>query len=536
MKRVISFIILFIYIIVFIACSGRKTHDHKGHSHDSHQHGHHHGGHDHDDHHEHNHGDEPPSIKYSEIVEGVEIFVEYPALVLAEPAEFIAHFTNLINYKPISDAKVSLVSNGKQVFNTDKVLRNGIFILDFLPSKSGTHSLKINLEYAGRTYSFNLKETRVFTDGHDAFHAEFAHHEPDIVFLKEQAWVGDFGVIEVKKKAFNSMIHTSGRILPAVDNRITLVAQSSGIIDLPKNMVAGKKLKKGERIASIKSGQLENSREVAFKIANAGYHDIGSRYQIAAKLVKENSISRKEFSQLEAEHNRAKAKLEVFGKFNDQGEFIRNNETTGSGAMNINSPRACHVANVKVRNGDYAEQGSVIATLVVGDSYLLKVDFPKHEISKMQNVVDANFVPEYMDASKMENGALSVSGLGGYPLFNSKTSANDSPYIPFYFNLPDDPGLIPNSFVSVAVESKPEILKEVITVPVSAVLENENSYWVYVELEGENYTKREVMVGDNNGKEIVITDGLEVGEIVVNRGAFRVKQASMSLDMPEHTH
>ncbi len=530
MKKTISYITLLVYTIVFVACSGRKGHDHS-----SHGHGHSHGGHDHSSHSGHDHGNEAPSIKFSQIVDGVEIFVEYPALVKGEPAKFIAHFTNLINYKPISDAKANLLYNGKQVAKADKVLRNGIFILEFTPAKVGKNSLIIKLEHAGNTYSFNLTETRVFKDGHDVSHAEFTHHEPDIVFLKEQAWVGDFGIVKVKKKPFQSVIHTCGKILPAVDNRITIVAQSSGIIDLPTNMVAGKKLKKGERIASIKSEQLEDSREVAFKLANADYNDVESRYQIAAKLVKDGSISRKEFSQLEAEYNSAKAKLEVFGKFNDKGEFIHSN-AVASGAMNINSPRACNVASVKVRNGNYVEQGSVIATLVVGDSYLLKVDFPKNEVSKMERVVDANFIPEYMDASKMGNGALSVLELGGYPLFNSKTIADDSPYIPFYFNLPDDPRLVPNSFVSVAVQSKSEVLNEVIAVPVSAVLENENSYWVYVELEGENYTQREVMVGENNGKEIVITDGLKVGEIVVSKGAFRIKQASRSLEMPEHTH
>ncbi len=628
MKRIISFIILFIYITGFVACSGgkadnQKEHDHETQEHEGHDHSsegeeHNHEGHDHphegedndheghehphegedndheghdhphegedndheghdhphvgedsdheghqhaekedsheghdhtdaeeEDSHEghdqsgedaHNHGNEIPAVKFSKIVDGIEIFVEYPALVKGENSKFIAHFTNLVNYKPISNAKAALSYNGKVISKANKVLRDGIFILEFNPSVKTKGSLKIALDFAGRTYHFNLKESRVFASKDDAIHAGIPHIEPDISFLKEQAWIGNFGVEEVKKKHFLSVVHTSGKIIPAIDNRITIVAQSNGIIDLPKGIISGKKLNKGERLASIKSDKMENSRTVTFKVAKAKFSDIESRYQIAAKLVKDNSISRKEFNQIEAEYKSTKAKLEVFGSFNNQGEFSQSNATSASGAMIIRSPRAAYIANLNVRNGDFVEQGSIIATLVVGDSYLLKVDFPKHEISKMGSIVDANFVPEYLDVSKLRDGALSVSELGGYPLYNSKTTAGDSPYIPFYFNLPDDPKLVPNSFATVSVKSQSEELANVIVLPVSAVLENEGSYWVYVEQDGENFTKREVIVGENNGKEIVITEGLKEGEIVVTYGASRVKQAALSLDIPEHTH
>ena len=613
MKKILSYSILVIYILGFVACSGKNTntadkstnqeqkvhdhgdHDHEGEEHDHDEHDHDHGeenqehnhdehdhphegndehdheehkheeGTEHDDHNHdqedgehdhqehvetdddhsghdhaaedvHNHGNELPTIKFSQIVDGVEIFAEYPALVKGEPAKFITHFTNLINYKPISDAKASLYYGDKKIAQANKVLRNGIFILNFTPNQSGKKPLSVELNYAGKSYSFKFRESRIFNSKDEAIHANIPHIEPDIVFLKEQAWVGNFAINKVQKKAFNSVVHTSGEIIPSVDNRITIVAQSSGILVLPNKMVAGKKLTKGELLVSIKSDKLENSREVAYQVAKAEFNDLESRYQIAAKLVKDGAISKKEFSQLEAQYSGAKAKLDVFGSFNKKGEFVRDNSTSGSGAMNIVSPRSAYLAKVNVRNGDFVEQGSVIATLVVGDSYLLKVDFPKHELSKMANVIDANFVPEYMNKSDLADGALSVSELGGYPLYNSKTTAGRSPYIPFYFNLPDDERLVPNSFVTVSVESKTEELNEVISVPISAVLENESNYWVYVEIEGENYTKHEVSVGENNGKEIVITDGLNVGEIVVTRGAFRVKQASSSSDIPEHAH
>lgn len=475
---------------------------------------------------DHGHDHEIPAVKFSQITDGVEIFAEYPLLVKGETSRFIAHFTNLINYKPISDATAILYYNGQEVDRATKVLRNGIFILNYKPNSATKGQLRAVLRYAGNEYPFTFKHSQVYASAHDAEENAPEELEPDIVFLKEQAWVGEFGVVQAELKPFEDVIHTSGEILPAVDSRISIISHSNGVIKLNNNTVAGKKVQKGQSIAGISGKDLENSREIAYKTTLAEYKDIEARYNIASRLIESQSISKKEFSRIKADYQSAKAKMLTFGDFNSKGEFNPRK------VLSIVSPRDGIISVLNVRNGDYVSSGDVIAEVTVGQSFLLKADFPKHESARLPQVIDANFVPEYMST----NDALKVSEMGGVPLYGNKLAAGKSPYIPYYFNLPANAELIPNSFASISVLCKAANDNKSVVIPESALLENEGNYWVYVELEGENYTRQEVLIGSRNGKEVEIKEGIQPGDVVVTKGAYRVKQAASSGEIPEHTH
>ena len=73
-------------------------------------------------------------------------------------------------------------------------------------------------------------------------------------------------------------------------------------------------------------------------------------------------------------------------------------------------------------------------------------------------------------------------------------------------------------------------------IPVNALLEDYGSYSVIVQLSGEGFERRTVKIGKRNGKNVEILQGLEVGEVVVTKGAYQVKMASMSGSTPAHGH
>ena len=74
------------------------------------------------------------------------------------------------------------------------------------------------------------------------------------------------------------------------------------------------------------------------------------------------------------------------------------------------------------------------------------------------------------------------------------------------------------------------------SVPETALTEEEGTKYVYVRLDDNCYAKREVRTGAGNGERIEITDGLKPGETVVTKGAIHVKLASASNAIPAHTH
>ncbi|WP_418730004.1 efflux RND transporter periplasmic adaptor subunit, partial [Coprobacter fastidiosus] len=95
--------------------------------------------------------------------------------------------------------------------------------------------------------------------------------------------------------------------------------------------------------------------------------------------------------------------------------------------------------------------------------------------------------------------------------------------------------IIPGSYVEVFLLSGNT--NNVITVPVTALTEEQGSYFVYLQLDKEGYKKQEVTLGVNDGKEVQILAGIKPGDRVVTKGAYQVKLAANSSIIPEgHSH
>ena len=71
----------------------------------------------------------------------------------------------------------------------------------------------------------------------------------------------------------------------------------------------------------------------------------------------------------------------------------------------------------------------------------------------------------------------------------------------------------------------------------AALTEEQGIYFVYLQIAEEEFVKREVGIGESDGKNVRILSGLKEGERVVVKGAYQVKLASSSSVLPEgHSH
>ena len=81
-----------------------------------------------------------------------------------------------------------------------------------------------------------------------------------------------------------------------------------------------------------------------------------------------------------------------------------------------------------------------------------------------------------------------------------------------------------------------DVRTNVITVPVSALTEEQGLYFVYLQEDKEIYRKQEVKTGADDGLRVEILTGLKPGDRIVTQGAYHVKLASASNIIPAHTH
>ena len=111
-----------------------------------------------------------------------------------------------------------------------------------------------------------------------------------------------------------------------------------------------------------------------------------------------------------------------------------------------------------------------------------------------------------------------LSDLRGRLLSYGKASDTNSFYVPVTFEFDNKGAIIPGSFVEIYLLTAP--MQNVISVPVSALIEEQGVYSVFVRVHEEAYKKVPVNAGDE----------------VVTVGAYQIKLASASNAIPAHTH
>ena len=359
----------------------------------------------------------------------------------------------------------------------------------------------------------------VYGDGYDHEREAFMEeddHSDEIPFTKQQAEAVGLTVEEVKAGTFSSVIKTSGQILSAQGDEATIVATSNGIVSFANPSISdGAAVRAGEAIVTVSAKNLlEGDPAAKAKIA---YETAQKDYQRAEGLIKEQIISAKEFEQARLRYETAKTAYEA------QASNI-----TASG-VRVTSPINGYIKNRLVNQGEYVSVGQPIATVSQNRRLQLRVEVSENYFKSLKTIGGANFQTSY------DNTVYKLSDLNGRLLSFGKASSGQSFYIPVTFEFDNVGDIIAGSFVSVYLLSTPQ--SNVISVPVSAVTEEQGLNFVYLQWDEEGYKKQEVNLGQSNGDRVQVLSGLKAGDKVVTKGVYQVKLAAVSSVMPEgHSH
>lgn len=284
-------------------------------------------------------------------------------------------------------------------------------------------------------------------------------------------------------------------------------------------------------MADITARHLQDGDPIAK--AKAAYEAAKSEMGRVKPLADENIVSQRELEQARLNYETARAAYEGL-KASRSGSAV---VTTGMGG---------YVKSMLVKSGDYVNVGDPIAIVTQNRRQQLVVDVPECAYRNMSDIKSANF-----RATGNEN-VYKLSELNGKLVSYSRTLPEGSAYLPATFEFDNVGDIIAGSFVEVYLLLKPR--KNVVTVPNSALTEEQGLYYVYVKLhdshaheqedhahehEGEEgvFEKREVKIGQTDGVRTEIVEGLKAGETVVAKGAYQVKLAASSSVIPEgHNH
>ena len=141
----------------------------------------------------------------------------------------------------------------------------------------------------------------------------------------------------------------------------------------------------------------------------------------------------------------------------------------------------------------------------------------------------------YVKSTPYNNKVYTLKDLDGRLLSYGKASGGDGGYyVPVTFEFDNKGDIIPGSFVEIFLLSSP--IENVISLPHSALTEEQGSFFVYLQLDEEGYKKQLVTLGADNGESVQILSGVKAGDRVVTEGAYQVKLASATNAIPAHSH
>ena len=345
-----------------------------------------------------------------------------------------------------------------------------------------------------------------------------ARHADEIIFTAAQAKAANLKTEEVAPGEFASVIKVGGQILPSAGDEHTVVATADGVVRLMNgDLTEGTAVGAAQVLASISSERLQDGDAV--KKAKAEYDAAESDYRRSESLAEGQVVSRKQLEQARLRYEQARA------------AYAGVSANAGRGGVRVASGISGYVKSLQVKSGDYVTVGTPLCVVTQSKRLRLRADVPEQYLRQAKSVVSANFSTSYADS------VFTLASLDGRVLSYGKSLDANTAYLPVTFEFDNRGEFVAGSYADVWLIGQKRA--GVISVPVSSLSESQGVYYVYLKVKGEDdaYMKREVRLGDSDGKRVEIVKGLSRGDVVVTEGAHQVRLASMSGTVPEgHSH
>ena len=497
-----------IILIALAVASCQSTGEH-GHEHDTN------GGHSHAE-------DGIPVIDTTIWTEKTELFVEFSALTVGQTSRFAAHFTVLDGHRPVPEGTVtvSLIKGDKGIRHTvEAVVSPGIFTPSLQPKEAGVYQLVFDIKTPSFTDRIEIKDVLVFASPEEAEKTLGTDEEDGhaISFLKEQAWKIEFQTARVVEKEVFEIIPTSGIWKVAPSDHQTLVANANGSVSFKKgNLTEGSKVEKGQVLLAISStGLTSNNLSAEIQKAKAEFDRAKSEYERKKELYQSKIVSKAAFERIEQKYRIAKTSYETL------------NTGYSAGEKQVVVPFDGYIKSISVANGGFVAEGAALATITSHRSSLLETLVSPAYAAQLGSIRDIWYQPE--------SGVWSsLNKYGGSILSVGKEVEAHKPLLSVFAHVNEAVEMPEGSFTEVQLAMGSPSKAPVI--PMSALLEAYGSYAVIVQLSGESFERRNVILGKRNGSEVEVRKGLAAGEVVVTEGAYQVKMASMSGQVPAHGH
>ena len=359
-----------------------------------------------------------------------------------------------------------------------------------------------------------------------------------VLFRMEQQWLIRMKMALAEEAKLPPQIYSTGRVVPLPSNRALVAPPVGGIIDGPLLPRIGQQVMRGQLIATLVQTptaaeaaqiRIENSRVDAER-RRLGQAEIEARARLSAaaaeadrakRLLEQKAYSQRQLEIAEADRKAAEA---ILAGVQEQMQALQTAPPISN--YQVTAPISGTVVEVKKSAGEEVHAGEPILEIIALDRVWVEAPIFEKDLGRMKNEVAAIFTTSAYPDKEFRGRLMNIGSV-----VDEQTRAAIAVFE--VDNRSGDLKIGMQANLRLGAGDKASVL----LLPKESVLDNEGKKIVYVMLSGEEFERRDVVVGDEYGDKVAIVSGVKPGERVVTQGAYQLKlQELRPANAGAHTH
>lgn len=464
--------------------------------------------------------DEPAGGVITLWTDSTELFMEHPALIVGQAEKFAVHLTDLTDFAPLRSGRVTMRfvprGGGTPLVVVQETPRApGIYGPAPEFTAAGTYDLTILVDSDQTKDSITVPGLVVYASAEEAPRDDGVT-ESGISFLKEQQWKSpgfrtEFAVTGQVTASFGA----PGTIEAAAGRYAEVAAPTGGLVSadgLAGAPVQGAPVRRGQVLAWL-APSLGEGGAATYAEARARLREAEDEQARARRLV-------------EAEAAPARRLLEAEIRLETAREALRGlGEMAADGRVAVRSPIDGIVVQRRLAPGARVDAGAVLFTVIDPSVVWLVANVAATDAALVSARAGGEFLVEGDTRWRDAGAVVSVSAM-----IDPATRT-----LPVVFEAANAGGQVKIGSLA-RVRVRTGLRESGVTIPASAVLEEDGRPVAFVQVRGETFEKRPLQLGTQEGGRVLVLAGVRAGERVVTGAAYQVRLASLSTSVPAHGH
>ena len=483
---------------------------------------------------------ELPTLDVTHWTDRTELFMEYPPLVAGQTALFAVHLTDLRDFSAMNAGRPRIeftpeTGGTPVVLQGNEPSRPGVFRVEAALPPAGRYQWALIVEAPNLSDRHDLGAVTVFGD-HGAAVVDAEQHAIEdsaaISYLKEPQWTNGFGTAAIEEAEVRGSIRVPATVHPLPGGEAVVAAPAAGRFTASTLISIGDRVRAGQILGSLEprlaAGVDRATLEAEASEARVAVEAARAEEARAEKLLAERAVPARRLEDARRATTVAEARLRAAeARLAQRDETLRTGGGAASGnAFALRAPIAGRVAEVMATLGASYDEGAPLFRIVRTDRVELEVQVPAADAAVARTTTAlALEVPGIPAPFDLKPHHVHDSGV--------IDPATRALAVQMEIQNPGEQLLVGQAGTGILYTRQTQ---RVPVVPADAVLMEAGRPYVFVQLGGEQFTRRFIEIAARDGDRIGVKSGVKPGERVVTRGAYDVQLAAAAGGLPAEGH